>query len=358
MSVLRGIATGYLGAKIADTEAADKLKGEVLESAGVDFYTNILPNQRSAEELRRNNYNTLAAEAPNLAELADINRFTASEEGMEKFEEFRKANRLISPDALKNLNFETDYNTRYAKRGKSFEEKYKPILDQIGLKEIGGLGYNTTETLIGNKEPGKMKQPDETQVGTQEFASTQLSDYFVPLSPTYQVPETEFARITSTMRNFGNVISFTPEGEVKFAFKGTKDIEYNALRAKTNDEALNFLDKDNKVNLSQAIPAASEGLYNQTQGIINAITDGYQEKTGASALQTMYTAQGFSSAFNEQYPTDKDKKEAIKSHLDSLGTMAEQKYFAISFPELVTFNDKQSVKDYLLRITRVKLPQQ
>ena len=44
---------------------------------------------------------------------------------------------------------------------------------------------------------------------------------------------------------------------------------------------------------------------------------------------------------------NKDKKEAIKSHLDSLGTMAEQKYFAISFPELVTFNDKQSVKDYL-----------
>ena len=35
-----------------------------------------------------------------------------------------------------------------------------------------------------------------------------------------------------------------------------------------------------------------------------------------------------------------------------------QKYFAISFPELVTFNDKQCVKDYLLRITRVKLPQQ
>ena len=34
MSAFRGILTGYLGAKIADTEAADRLKGEVLVSAG------------------------------------------------------------------------------------------------------------------------------------------------------------------------------------------------------------------------------------------------------------------------------------------------------------------------------------
>ena len=121
MSAFRGLLTGYLGAKIADTEAADKLKGEVLASAGKNFYTNILPNQMEAENVRRNNYDLLAQEDPNLAELADINGFTASEAGMEKFEQFRKENKLKGPDALKNLNFETDYNTRYTKRVKYFE---------------------------------------------------------------------------------------------------------------------------------------------------------------------------------------------------------------------------------------------
>ncbi|MAL42797.1 hypothetical protein, partial [Hyphomonas sp.] len=98
MSAFRGILTGYLGAKIADTEAADRLKGEVLASAGKTFYTDILPNQMDAEKLRRENYNTLAAEDPNLVELADINNFTASEAGMEKFEEFREKNNLKNPE--------------------------------------------------------------------------------------------------------------------------------------------------------------------------------------------------------------------------------------------------------------------
>ena len=128
-----------------------------------------------AENLRRDNYDLLAGEDPNLAELADINNFTATEAGMEKFKEFREKNKLKGPDALKNLNFETDYNTRYTKRGKDFNEKYQPILNQLGIKEIGGMGYNTVESLVGGKEPGPMKSEDmaQTPEAPQEFASTQ-----------------------------------------------------------------------------------------------------------------------------------------------------------------------------------------
>ena len=91
MSAFRGILTGYLGAKIADTEAADRLKGEVLASASKDLLTNILPEQRAAEELRRKNYNNLASMYnPNIAELGDINDFTRDEASMEKFENFLK----------------------------------------------------------------------------------------------------------------------------------------------------------------------------------------------------------------------------------------------------------------------------
>ena len=151
MSAFRGILTGYLGAKIANTEANDRLKGNILESAGTNFYNNILPDAIANEKLRRNNYDSLAAIDPNLAELADINGFTASKEAMEKFDQFREENKLKTPDALKNLKFETDYNMRYNTRVKSFEEKYNPILKQIGMDELGGLSpTNSCDVLYPN----------------------------------------------------------------------------------------------------------------------------------------------------------------------------------------------------------------
>jgi hypothetical protein len=350
MSAFRGILTGYLGAKIANTEANDRLKGNILESAGTNFYNNILPDAIANEKIRRQNYETLAGENVNLAELADINGFTASKEGMAKFEEFRDENKLKTPDALKNLNFETDYNMRYNTRVKTFEEKYNPILKQIGMDEIGGLGFNTVESLVGNKQI-KSEDMAKGPVPSDSFASTQLTDYFTPITSAYQVPENEFAKIAVTKRNFSNVISFTPENEPKFAFKGTKDIEFNALRSVTNDISANYLDEDNKVNLSQAVEAADEILFNQTQAVIGGITTNYQEVKAADAFQTAYSATGFGESFNKQYPTDKDKKQALQNHLISLGTISEQKYFAISFPTGVTFSNGQDARTYLLDIT-------
>ena len=37
----RGIATGYLSAKIANTEANDRLKEDIIKQAGDNFYNNI-----------------------------------------------------------------------------------------------------------------------------------------------------------------------------------------------------------------------------------------------------------------------------------------------------------------------------
>jgi len=182
MSVFEGLLKGYLGAKIANTEANDRLKANVLESAGENFYTNILPQAIENENVRRENYDMLAAEDPNLAELADINGFTASKAAMKRFADFREVNKLKDPDALKNLRFETDFNTRYNTRVKSFEEKYNPILNQIGIKELGGLGFNTVESLVGGKNPGEMKTEDMAKgpAPSDTFASTQLTDYFTP----------------------------------------------------------------------------------------------------------------------------------------------------------------------------------
>jgi hypothetical protein len=339
MSAFRGILTGYLGAKIANTEANDRLKGNILESAGTNFYNNILPDAIANEKLRRQNYETLAGENVNLAELADINGFTASKEGMAKFEEFRDENKLKTPDALKNLNFETDYNMRYNTRVKSFEEKYNPILKQIGMDELGGLGFNTVESLIGNKQI-KSEDMAKGPVPSDSFASTKLTDYFSPTNVSFEIDAKKFAAAAQPFGFQGAIKFDSVSGDPIFSLPGTQNTQYRALYALTNDVSQNFLDKDDNVNISQAVEFANKKLYQQTQGVISTVANNYTS-----------TAQGFTESFNQNYPTDKDKREAFKEHLIRLGTKSEQQYFAESFPVGVTFANKQSVKEYLLNLT-------
>ena len=351
MSIFRSIATGYLGAKIANTQANDELKARVLESAGTNFYTNILPDAIADEKLRRTNYESIAAINPNLAELADINGFTASKDAMEKFDEFREENKLKDPDALKNLRFETDFNTRYNTRVKTFEEKYNPILDQIGIKELGGLGFNTMESLVGGKEPGPMKSQDMAKgpAPSDTFASTKLTDYFSPANVTFQVDSKKFAAAAQPF-GFQGAIKFDPaSGEPIFSLPGTQNTKYRALFATTNDVSSQFLDEKDNVNVGLATEAGAKKLYNQTEGIISTVANNYTQSSAKGIVTS--TAQGFTENFNKSYPTDADKKEAFKLHLISLGTKSEQQYFAESFPTGVIFDNKQSVKEYLLNLT-------
>ena len=48
--VARGVATGYLGAKIANTEANDKMNANIIERAGLNFYENELPEFQKKEK--------------------------------------------------------------------------------------------------------------------------------------------------------------------------------------------------------------------------------------------------------------------------------------------------------------------
>jgi hypothetical protein len=178
----------------------------------------------------------------------------------------------------------------------------------------------------------------------------QLKDYLVPMSGTYQIGATEFAKVAQPFRGFGSAIQFDAQGNVDFNLPGTKDVEYRALYAVTNDVSSQFLDKDKKVNISQAVERANEVLRSQTQGVIEGITSEYKESSAEGVITS--TATGFSNSFNSQYPTSEDKLEAIQNHLASLGSKSEQKYFALSFPRGVANVGNEDLKDYLLRITR------
>ena len=84
MSALRGIATGFLQAKIRNTEANDALKANTLARVGETLIGETIPNAVAAEKERRTNYDMLSSEfTPNFAEVADKSGFTLNDDTMD-----------------------------------------------------------------------------------------------------------------------------------------------------------------------------------------------------------------------------------------------------------------------------------
>jgi len=181
MSVFRSIATGYLGAKIANTEANDRLKANILETTGTNLLTKVIPNAIEDEKIRRQNYDTLVSSyGVNAANVMDASGFTMNKQGMDRLDDLLKANKL-DLKALDASAFQTDFDNRYNTRVKTDQEKYNPILKQLGIDGIGSLGYNTVEALVKPETITTKDQMSDTVVQTPiEFDSMQLKDYLTP----------------------------------------------------------------------------------------------------------------------------------------------------------------------------------
>ena len=178
MSAFRGIATGFLQAKIRNTEANDALKANTLARVGETLIGETIPNAVEAERVRRTNYDMLSSEfTPNFAEVADKSGFTLNDDTMKVLREKLKEGNL-NKKALENANFETDFNTRYNQRVKTDEEKYAPILKQLGIDGIGAMGYNTVEAIVKPTTITTKDTMGDTVTQTPiKFDSMQLGDY-------------------------------------------------------------------------------------------------------------------------------------------------------------------------------------
>jgi hypothetical protein len=344
MSVFRGIATGFFGAAIEDKATKDKNKAEVLKGAAKNYYTNTLPQTIEMENNIKNSYDRIATEfGTNAAELADINKIiTGDGKGYDNFKDILKNNNLKKED-LEKATFDTDFNKRYETRGKTFNEKYAPIFEQIGIKEIGGMGPYTVKSQL-EETTVPPEQPGMETGETQQFSSTKLSDYLIPKPGVLQIPENEFGRVAASYRNFKNVISFDAQGNVKFAFKGTKDVEYNALRGLTNQVSGNFYNADQKkVNVGSAVEEANKILTGQTENHIIGVVNNYQVVKQPAPGKAGSTATG----------SLKITEDDLLDHLAKMGTKSEQRYYALSFPTGVTLpGTNQDVREFLLNITR------
>ena len=350
----QGIATGYLQAKIRNTEANDALKANTLMRVGETLIGETIPNAIEAEKERKTNYDILASRyTPNFAEVADVSGYTLNAASMKKLEEDLKANNL-NEEKLKNANFETDFNNRYNQRVMSAEEKYNPILKQLGVDNIGALGYNTVEALVKpTTETTKDIMTDSVVQTPIKFDSMQLSEYLTKSPISYDIPESEFQKVASTMREFGQFFTQDPvTKELKVNLNDTNRNEYNALRNITQEIAQNYLDQDGKVNVSAAMTAASNMLTAQTSTMIygKQTEQGFLE--GIVEVADGQTTKNFSSATNNRYKTDKEKKQYLAQGLFNLdGGQDAQRFFAQNFPDTVLFDDGTKARDYLLRLT-------
>ena len=196
----QNILTGYITAKVRNTEANDALKANTLMRVGETLIGETIPNAIEAEKVRRTNYDNLVGEfGVPFAEVADINRFTVDDASMKALREKLEKSE-INKEALKDANFATDYNTRYNTRVESAQSKYGDILKQLGVDGIGALGYNTVEALVKPQEMDTIttKDTQTDTVTTQEvpkaFSSTILRDY-LDKKPEESRVETKFEKL-------------------------------------------------------------------------------------------------------------------------------------------------------------------
>jgi len=356
-----GVTTGLLSAKIRNSEANDALKANVLARVGDTLLSETIPNAIEAEKIRRTNYSTLESNyGTNFANVADASQFTLNDDTMKQLEELLKENKL-DDKALENAKFETDFNTRYQTRTQTFEEKYNPILKKLGIDNIGALGYNTVESLVGNKQPMQMKTEDMAKgpVPSDAFSSMQVRDYLDPLVSTTDLgTPNQVDQAIAGYRGFNQGIIRDASGQFAgIELFGEKANERNAFKAVMTRIASNYKIKGTeKADLTATALAANKVLFDQTQGYIgDQVLDGYKAATFKEKIQgknfdiNRYNATQFSESFNAANPTDDDKINTLVSYMfDDLQTRSERIHFAQSFAANIKDSAGNSYRNILL----------
>jgi len=219
----RGIATGYLSAKIANTEANDRLKEDIIRQSGQNFYNNTLPEFQKREKNRENTYNQVSKIYGNdVAEYFDQGGFITGQAN-----DFTTINDMLS----ENNNFNRDklkaylegveggtYSSRKEKRFSSMADQEKFVMGNLSKN---GFGANTLMSQLGR---------DTTEEQPMAPAETQA---VAPVPP-------EEDTTTTKLPSFEEIFGTTTEDKT---FKTLDITEKNSLRNRALSE-FNALFKD------------------------------------------------------------------------------------------------------------------
>ena len=219
----RGIATGYLGAKIANTEANDRLKEDIIRQSGENFYNNTLPEFQKREKNRENTYNQVSKVYGNdIAEYFDQAGFmTGLSTDFETINEMLSENDNFNRDKLKAYLEGVDggtYASRKEKRFSSMADQEKFVMGNLTKNQLGSM------TIMNQLGIGETKeQPAETMT----TGETQTVAPVPPEEDTTTTKLPSFEEIfgtTSEDRTFKSL-----DREDKVALRNRALSEFNAL---------------------------------------------------------------------------------------------------------------------------------
>jgi hypothetical protein len=182
----KGVATGYLSAKIANTEANDELNADIIKRAGLNFYESTLPEWEAGEKVRKETYSKVSSRyGKDVANYMDQNGFTDYTEIVEMLGANNKMNETRLKAYLEGTSAGT-YAERAEERASKIQNKEKTI-----------MGLTSGSSKIGNMTAELLLKDDETatDAGTGIVPETTTEEVTVPGE---MVPDTPIKKMDTT----------------------------------------------------------------------------------------------------------------------------------------------------------------
>jgi hypothetical protein len=153
--MIQGVATGAIGQYNAEVAAKDKMKGEIIQRAGLNFYENTLPEFEKKEKSRKETYDKLSQRfGPDVAEYFGQNFITGDANDYKNILIELGDNPEIKADKLKQYLKATDssYTKRAESRFNAIKEREKTI-----------MGLTTGDSKIGTMT-AQLQIPESTPI--------------------------------------------------------------------------------------------------------------------------------------------------------------------------------------------------
>ena len=269
--MIQGVATGAMGQFNAEVAAKDKMKGEIIQRAGLNFYENTLPDFEKKEKSRKQTYDQLVGRFDvDVAEYMGQNGFITGDANDYKNILIQLGdNPEIKADKLKQYLKATD--SSYTKRAES-------RFDSIKEREKTIMGLTTGDSKIGTMT-AQLQIPESTPITetTEEVVTPAVEGTQVGPQVTEAVPEKTEMKTTAlptyeeifgdgkekVERNFFNL-----KREDVVSLKGDFDKEYktkylNPLTGLREDTKRFKEDYDNLPDAEKAEQTLGGYVYNR-----------------------------------------------------------------------------------------------
>ena len=243
----RGVATGYLTAKVADTAAQDELNRDFILQARNQYFNVDKPNFIADEKKRSANIKFIATElSPVYANYADANDYTLSDVNTRAFVD--KISDLSKEDQY---NLETTITQRKKERTQTFDEKNKFITDQFANLPGGPGSMNITSMFFPNEGQ------DIAEVGVKQG----------------DVPTTEMKSIME-IEGTGGMYDFNNTAHRQLERIGAT--QFNQLFFDRNTQRFNFAISGDKNKQGDFVDSRYPTVQLLKQGYEDAVKQGYE----------------------------------------------------------------------------------